>query len=213
MTSTRILYNDRCPICRAEIAHYRKRAEAAAAPLSFEDLNTADLGDWALTADQAKRRLHAALPDGRIVSGIPAMLAIAGVPLIEPDRDDLARPAGERRPDQRQDLPPGVEVFQLRGPLFFGVSTKFADVLGNIARPPKVLVLRMREVPMMDASGAGSLGDLLAQCRRRGTRVILSGLQPQPAAVLRRMHLLAADDPLLAEDLPAALAEARRLLG
>ena len=140
-------------------------------------------------------------------------VAIAGVPLIEPDRDDLARPAGERRPDQRQDLPPGVEVFQLRGPLFFGVSTKFADVLGNIARPPKVLVLRMREVPMMDASGAGSLGDLLAQCRRRGTRVILSGLQPQPAAVLRRMHLLAADDPLLAEDLPAALAEARRLLG
>ena len=76
MTSTRILYNDRCPICRAEIAHYRKRAEAAAAPLSFEDLNTADLGDWALTADQAKRRLHAALPDGRIVSGIPAFAAI-----------------------------------------------------------------------------------------------------------------------------------------
>lgn len=76
MTSTRILYNDRCPICRAEIAHYRKRAEAASAPLSFEDLNTADLGDWALTADQAKRRLHAALPDGRIVSGIPAFAAI-----------------------------------------------------------------------------------------------------------------------------------------
>lgn len=76
MTATRILYNDRCPICRAEIAHYRKRAEAAAAPLSFEDLNTADLGDWALTADQAKRRLHAALPDGRIVSGIPAFAAI-----------------------------------------------------------------------------------------------------------------------------------------
>lgn len=76
MATTRILYNDRCPICRAEIAHYRARAEAAGAPLIFEDLNTADLGLWQLTPDQARRRLHAALPDGRILSGIPAFAAI-----------------------------------------------------------------------------------------------------------------------------------------
>jgi predicted DCC family thiol-disulfide oxidoreductase YuxK len=76
MAETRILYNERCPICRAEIAHYRKRAAAAGAPLSFDDLNSTDLGEWALTPDQAKRRLHAALPDGRIVSGIPAFAAI-----------------------------------------------------------------------------------------------------------------------------------------
>lgn len=76
MEPTRILYNERCPICRAEIAHYRKRAAAAQAPLMFEDLNTADLGGWQLSADQAKRRLHAALPDGHIISGIPAFAAI-----------------------------------------------------------------------------------------------------------------------------------------
>ncbi len=73
---TRILYNARCPICRAEISHYEARAKAVAAPLRFEDLNTADLGDWQLTEDQAKRRMHAALPDGRIVSGIPAFVEI-----------------------------------------------------------------------------------------------------------------------------------------
>ena len=76
MEPTRILYNERCPICRAEIAHYRKRAAAAQAPLMFEDLNNADLGGWQLSADQAKRRLHAALPDGHIISGIPAFAAI-----------------------------------------------------------------------------------------------------------------------------------------
>ncbi len=76
MAPTRILYNDRCPICRAEIAHYRARAEKTRAPLIFEDLNTADLGLWQLTPDQAKRRMHAALPDGRIISGIPAFAAI-----------------------------------------------------------------------------------------------------------------------------------------
>jgi predicted DCC family thiol-disulfide oxidoreductase YuxK len=76
MERTRILYNETCPICRAEIAHYRARAEATGAPLVFEDLNRADLGGWQLTADQAKRRMHAALPDGTIVSGIPAFAAI-----------------------------------------------------------------------------------------------------------------------------------------
>jgi predicted DCC family thiol-disulfide oxidoreductase YuxK len=76
MDTTRILYNDRCPICRAEIAHYRTRAEATGARLVFEDLNHADLGGWNLTPDQAKRRMHAALPDGTIVSGIPAFAAI-----------------------------------------------------------------------------------------------------------------------------------------
>ncbi|MBF9046164.1 DUF393 domain-containing protein [Rhodobacterales bacterium LSUCC0031] len=76
MEPTRILYNERCPICRAEISHYRKRAEVAGAALVFEDLNTADLGGWRLTPDQAKRRLHAALPDGHIISGIPAFAAI-----------------------------------------------------------------------------------------------------------------------------------------
>lgn len=76
MEQTRILYNHACPICRAEMMHYRAKAEATGAPLVFEDLNGADLGGWQLTPDQAKRRLHAALPDGRIVSGIPAFAAI-----------------------------------------------------------------------------------------------------------------------------------------
>jgi hypothetical protein len=73
MAETRILYNDRCPICRAEIAHYRKRAAGSGRPLSFEDLNTADLGGWALTSDQAKRRIHAALPDGRSSAASPPL--------------------------------------------------------------------------------------------------------------------------------------------
>ncbi|MBY6201248.1 DUF393 domain-containing protein [Maritalea mobilis] len=78
MEPVRILYNDRCPICRAEIAHYRAKAEAAQAPLVFDDLNQTDLAAWHLTPDQAKRRVHARLPDGRIISGVPAFARIWG---------------------------------------------------------------------------------------------------------------------------------------
>ncbi|MGP1358484.1 thiol-disulfide oxidoreductase DCC family protein [Roseicyclus sp.] len=76
MSVIRILYNHACPICRAEIAHYRARAEASGAALVFEDLNAADLGGWRLTPDQAMRRMHARLPDGRVVSGVEAFARI-----------------------------------------------------------------------------------------------------------------------------------------
>lgn len=71
-----ILYNAACPICRAEIAHYEARAAAAGAPLSFHDLNTADLGAWRMTPDQAMRRMHARAPGGEIVSGVEAFALI-----------------------------------------------------------------------------------------------------------------------------------------
>lgn len=76
MQGVRILYNEGCPICRAEIGHYRDRAESAGAPLVFEDLNKADLAPWRITPDQAMRRMHARMPDGRIVSGVEAFAQI-----------------------------------------------------------------------------------------------------------------------------------------
>ncbi|MEX3016458.1 thiol-disulfide oxidoreductase DCC family protein [Gymnodinialimonas hymeniacidonis] len=76
MRSTLILFNGRCPICAAEIAHYRARASRTDAPLTFVDLHEAELGQWSLTKDQAKRRLHARLPNGDMVSGLAAFEAI-----------------------------------------------------------------------------------------------------------------------------------------
>lgn len=75
MSNTEILYNGRCPICSAEIAHYRVQAEKVRAPLTFTDLNEADLSDWALSKDQATRRIHAR-KDGQIISGFPAFLIL-----------------------------------------------------------------------------------------------------------------------------------------
>ncbi|MEJ6391500.1 thiol-disulfide oxidoreductase DCC family protein [Gymnodinialimonas ulvae] len=76
MKPTHVLFNGRCPICAAEIAQYRRRADQIDAPLRFEDLHDADLADWTLTPEDAKRRLHARLPDGTRLSGIAAFAAI-----------------------------------------------------------------------------------------------------------------------------------------
>lgn len=130
-----------------------------------------------------------------------------GAQVIEEDVDDSVAGASGR---QRADLPPGVEVFQVRGPLFFGVAGNFTDVIDRIAGVPRVLILRLGGVPMVDASGASRLHDLLDRCRRHGTAVIVTGLQPQPRAVLTTMGIL--DDGVRLEpDFDAGLAAARKL--
>ena len=72
---TQVLYNARCPVCRAEIDHYRGYAEARALPVRFFDLNTRDLADWGIGADAAARRLHVR-EGGRVLSGVDAFLAL-----------------------------------------------------------------------------------------------------------------------------------------
>jgi SulP family sulfate permease len=90
---------------------------------------------------------------------------------------------------QRDRLPQGVEVFQISGPLFFGAANRLDNLLDQFRDPPKVFILRMRLVPIVDSSGVHALKTLLERCRRRGIVLIVSGLQPQPRRVISRMHL------------------------
>jgi sulfate permease, SulP family len=106
------------------------------------------------------------------------------VTLLDEDADDFTAAA---QPSQRAALPPGVEVYQVSGPLFFAVANRLDDVLNQFPKPPRVFILRMRLVPLIDASGVTALRQLLERCRRHGTRVILSGLNEQPRAILAQM--------------------------
>jgi SulP family sulfate permease len=104
--------------------------------------------------------------------------------LLEEDADDLTYPA---QPSQRAQLPEGVEVYQVSGPLFFAVANRLDEVLNQFPKAPRVFILRLRLVPLIDASGVTALRQLLKRCARSGTRVILSGLREQPRAILAQM--------------------------
>lgn len=93
---TRVLYNDECPVCSFEIGHYRGYAEKTGLPLRFDALSGPDLDRWAVTRDDAARRLHV-LENGQVLTGIDAFIAlwsrmpryrwlarIAGLPLVRP---------------------------------------------------------------------------------------------------------------------------------
>lgn len=87
---------------------------------------------------------------------------------------------------QRESLPEGVEVFRINGPVFFGVTTDMIDTLHKIGQMPRILILRMRYVPYLDTSGVSVIGELVADCRKRGTLVIISGLQPRLRLLLQK---------------------------
>ena len=125
------------------------------------------------------------------------------VSLVEEDEDDFTHPP---QADQRAQLPPGVEAFQISGPLFFAVANRIDDVLNQFTTTPRVFILRMRLVPLIDVSGVRVLRQMIARCRRNGTRVILSGLRPQPAEILAQMGLHADGNALrFAENFAEAL--------
>jgi len=90
---------------------------------------------------------------------------------------------------QRHDLPQGVEVFQITGPLFFGVASNLVDALKAMGAMPKVLILRMRLVPYLDATGERVLESVVKQCKDRSTQIIFSGLQHQPMQMLKNAHI------------------------
>ena len=103
-----------------------------------------------------------------------------GPPDIDLDAEDV---------HQRDDLPQGVEVFRIAGPFFFGVAGELLDTLRRLGQSPRVIILRLRLVPLLDASGAQALEEFVEQARLAGAEVILSGVQPQPRSMLGRVGL------------------------
>lgn len=91
--------------------------------------------------------------------------------------------------DQRLALPEGVEVFRINGPFFFGVAGELLDTLRRLGAAPRAIILRMRLVPLLDASGVQALEEFIRQARIAGAKVILSGVQPQPRSMLERVRL------------------------
>lgn len=129
---------------------------------------------------------------------------------FDTDLDDVQRP---RSVIQTMPLPDGVTVYQLRGPLFFGGASEIAATVASLRQWPKVIILRMRDVPLIDATALSALDDLAAACVKQDCRLIISGLQPQPRQAMHRMGLLRRHRVQVASNSWVALEKAKAILG
>ena len=87
-------------------------------------------------------------------------------------------------------LPKGVVLYEINGPLFFGAAERFRNVMGEISAKPRALVVRMRHVPAMDSTGIHALRELARNGHRSKTQIILAEVLEQPRTVLGNSGLL-----------------------
>jgi len=113
-----------------------------------------------------------------------------------------------------KEVPPGVLIFRVFGAFFFGVVDKLDDELKRAKQEPEILILRIRKVLAIDATGLQALEDLHAKLHAKGKHLILSAPHTQPLAVMENagfIDRIGRDN--VCPHIAAALARAREILG
>jgi sulfate permease, SulP family len=142
------------------------------------------------------------------------MAEVTDVTVVSQEFQDPRTSADTSGAIYRREVPKGVEVYEINGPFFFGAAEKFKDTLWEVSRKPKVLIIRMRNVPAIDSTAMHALRDLVRRTKKDGTLVLLSDVQPQPRLALERSELLneIGSDHVL-NNIDEALAAAGRHVG
>ena len=110
-------------------------------------------------------------------------------------------------------VPRGVEVYEIQGSFFFGAANMLRDLLNNITTTPKVFILRMRSVPMIDASGMYGLEEFYDQCKKKNIILFLSGVHRQTRQDLKKFGLIEIiGEQQIFPNIDAALAKAGKIL-
>lgn len=136
-----------------------------------------------------------AIEVGMVAAGVLFIVRMSRMFSVDPERllgeADAPRVDVEADADAEQRLlRERVVAYRIDGPIFFGAANRFFDQLLKTAGGIRVVILRLRRVPVMDATGAAALDSLVDRLERDGVTVLLSGLQPQPRELLRRMGVL-----------------------
>ena len=111
-------------------------------------------------------------------------------------------------------LPKGVMVYEITGPLFFGAAYKFKDAIRIISGAPKVLIVRMRYVPIIDATGLRAMEEVEKECAQRGAKLIIAELNNnQILEELKKSRLLfKIGKANVVDSIPEAIVRAERIM-
>lgn len=104
------------------------------------------------------------------------MAQISKVDVVTHELDDI-KDTDDLLAINKFKFPKGVEVFEIKGPFFFGAAYKFKDSMRFIETPPKVLILRMRHVPVIDSTGIHTLQLVFNEAKSMGAEFVISGIQ------------------------------------
>jgi sulfate permease, SulP family len=128
--------------------------------------------------------------------------------------DESTETEGSQHSLVGKDVPKGVMIYRMMGAFFFGAVDKLESILRRLSQDPEVLILRMRKVIAMDATGLNALEDLHEKLLKRGKHLVLSAPHTNPMMVMERAGFI---DRLGRENvcpnIDASLDRARQILG
>ena len=86
-------------------------------------------------------------------------------------------------------LPKNVQMYEINGPFFFGAADQFIENLVQIKNHTEILIIRLRHVPVIDATGLHAFKTMLKICDKKNIKVMVTGLNPQPEEIFRKSGL------------------------
>jgi len=126
--------------------------------------------------------------------------------------DETTETEGAEHSLEGRDIPPGVMIYEVFGAFFFGAADKLEAALYRLKQEPEILILRMRRVSAMDATGLNAIEELRHRLGKRNRKLILSGVHSQPREVMERAGFLdAIGRDNVCPHITAALEQSQRL--
>lgn len=146
---------------------------------------------------------------------IKRMADVTNIGVVTRELRDMPESSkGDPNSIANREVPDGVGVFEITGPFFFGAVEKFKDYMKILDQPLQVVILRIRHVPAIDASGLHVIEDLMLRCRKKGCVLIISGIHTQPLFAMQKSGLLdEIGQENVASNIDTALNRAREVLG
>jgi SulP family sulfate permease len=175
-------------------------------------LTKTDVSVWLTTfALTVFADLTVAVEVGIVLAALLFIHRVSDTTTVERVTDDYVE-SGRAHILQDKDIPPYVAIYRIHGPFLFGVTDKLDAIADQIATLPPIVLLRLRNMTALDATGMRAIEDLATKLKASGRRLVVCGARRQPAKLLERaeFHEVVGDDNIQPH-VNAALARAREL--
>lgn len=127
--------------------------------------------------------LVVAIEFGIIMAAFLFMKSMADCTKVESIKEELMD-APDIALSNPEGIDPSIQIYQLYGPFFFGAADKFTDTINENIKPTRVLIVRMRHVPFIDATGYHALYKTYTYCRKHRILMLITHIQEQPLTIL-----------------------------
>jgi SulP family sulfate permease len=177
-------------------------------------LTKTDISVWLVTFTLTVfADLTLAVEVGMILAALLFIRRVSGtttVSLVTPDYVE----AGRAHSLQDKDIPSYVAVFRIHGPFLFGVTDKIGLITDQLEQLPPIVIVRLRNMTAMDATGLRALEDLADRLTASGRTLLLCGAREQPAAMMRAAEFYRhVGEANICPNIQSALERARSLHG